>query len=311
MSDQKAGDLTGDQQKEQQEQQQQEQHVESEAAFEAGFSSEEPAPAPAPKEKSKTEEPTKEDEAAKQEAAAVKGDEPGKEPDLKAELANIHEQLKALGNIGALDHRLKSMEGRYASVQRQIEELAAAKAAAATVPTSPSKAQIDAASGDTEKWKRIKEDYPEWAEAMDERLSAFKVEPPKIEGFVSKEDFEKQVGQIRESVRADVRTSIHEDLVEDMHEGWKQTVSSDEFKGWFKAQPANVQALANSPRARDAIRLLDSFKAAKQDAANKAEEQRKKDAELDATTTPKGTRGRGSTPHISDEDAFESGFNAA
>jgi hypothetical protein len=43
------------------------------------------------------------------------------------------------------------------------------------------------------------------------------------------------------------------------HEGWEDTVKTPEFATWFKAQPAEVQVLAESVQARDAITLLDAY----------------------------------------------------
>jgi hypothetical protein len=48
--------------------------------------------------------------------------------------------------------------------------------------------------------------------------------------------------------------------VEAAHPGWLQTVRSDDFRQWMGRQPGSVQNLAASPRADDAILLIDLYK---------------------------------------------------
>lgn len=48
--------------------------------------------------------------------------------------------------------------------------------------------------------------------------------------------------------------------VEAAHPGWRVLVNTSEFGTWMKQQPQSVRALAASPRAADAILLLDLFK---------------------------------------------------
>lgn len=52
-------------------------------------------------------------------------------------------------------------------------------------------------------------------------------------------------------------------ILDRVHPGWQQLVKSKEFNDWYHAQPLSVQALADSPYAKDAIRMLDLYKASR------------------------------------------------
>lgn len=53
---------------------------------------------------------------------------------------------------------------------------------------------------------------------------------------------------------------LNEHTVEVIHPGWKADVTKPEFLGWIKQQADEVKALASSPMAADAVRLLDIYK---------------------------------------------------
>lgn len=276
---------------------------ESDKAFSAGFD-EAPVQAPPAEPEKKADEKTE-----------PEGETPKVEPDpwdgvpgvVKETLEAINSKLSSVDSVS---HGLKSLEGRYGSISKALDELkAAGKAAATTVSDSPTQAQIDAAASSSEKWKRIKDDYPEWAEAMDERLALLRPATEAPKDYISKTDFEAKITEVS-GTNADLRRELQEDLIEHHHEGWKDTVKSSEFVKWFEGQKPEVKALSKSPKARDAIRLIDAFKADKSAAEEKAKKDKEAEDALRAGVTPKGTGGR-AVRHTDENDAFQNGFDSA
>ncbi|HEY5800921.1 MAG TPA: hypothetical protein VIT92_11920 [Burkholderiaceae bacterium] len=62
-------------------------------------------------------------------------------------------------------------------------------------------------------------------------------------------------------------------MVENVHPGWLALVKTPEFKDWHAKQPAEIRALSASPRADDAILLLNTYKSSPAWAALKSREQ--------------------------------------
>lgn len=58
----------------------------------------------------------------------------------------------------------------------------------------------------------------------------------------------------------DVDRETNERLLEQAHPGWLSIAKSEKFQQWKKKQPQSVQALGDSPHAKDAILMLDIFK---------------------------------------------------
>lgn len=292
------------------EQTQEQQRVESDAAFAAGHAEArgEPPAKPEPKEpEAKTEEAPAKEEAKPQGQAEAKADDPF--AGVKAELESMRTKL---GVVDQLDHRFKSFEGRIHKIGSAVEALAAAKAAASTVAEAPSQAQMKEAIADPVKWKQAKEDFPDWAEAVEERLAQERAalpQPQTVDVNGIKTQITSDVAPLIEAAKAQARDEARVlALVDAKHEGWEETIQTPEFEAWFQKQAPDVQALARSPKARDAIRMLDAY----------AEDKKKADAErlkkeqqaerLARATTPKGVPAQPST--LNDADAFESGYKS-
>lgn len=169
---------------------------------------------------------------------------------LKGVPAPVRESLSAISGVTG---RLRNIEGHIGGLTSQQKEiraaLTAAKAAENAGDEAPSDTQIAAASGSSEKWNQMKDDFPEWAEAMEERLANVRGSgQPQID---------------RGALKAELKAEIAIESVEEAHEGWEVTVKTPEFSTWFNSQPEETQVLADSTRARDAIRLLDRYAASK------------------------------------------------
>lgn len=189
-------------------------------------------------------------------------------PVVEDPYAGLSPALRAkLDGIDGLAERLRKAEGHIGGLNsentRIKTELAAAQAAAKTVTVAPTATQTAAAAKSTVKWDQLKTEFPEWAEAVEERLGGTSTQP----------DLDGLRNQIREELTPDLTASISAKLKAEIaaetegrltniaHRGWRDTVKTQEFVTWYNAQPADVRALGASPIAEDAITLLDSYKA--------------------------------------------------
>lgn len=273
-----------------------EEQVQQEAndAFEAGFSQERPTLEEAPEVEAKQEEPEQQPEP-----------EPPKVDPWDGVPQVVREQLEAvsgkLSSVDKISDRIRNIEGHIGGLSSQVKQfVAASKAVAKTGVEAPTDAQIEKAAQSSEKWQAIKEDYPDWAEALEERLAQEKHAAPDLDGIQRKVD--ESVGSINNTLRAELRRA-HETIVEIKHPEWRKDVNTSEFKSWFETQPADLKALAASENAADAIRLLDVYKSVSK------KTKQDKEQRLRSAVTPQGTAAKPNT--INDDDAFERGFASA
>lgn len=151
---------------------------------------------------------------------------------------------------------LKATNGRLASMQSEAEQ---ARRAAAHVQDAPTAAQIAAAQGDLTKWDALKGDFPEWSDAMaqyvDAKVNTLAQRIPAAAPAAQPVDIE----SIRAQLRQEMKAEMEFEKVADKHENWLADVKTPEFKAWFDKQTPEVKALSASARARDTIKVLDSF----------------------------------------------------
>lgn len=223
-------------------------------------------------------------------------DDPVTEPEQATEpaadpLASLPEEFKAkLAKIDQLEqanaqllHHVKTAEGRVAAMQREFQQ--ARQAATQVSPQeAPSQGQMAAAAKNPEKWEQLKQDFPEWAGAMEEYVAA-KLGSTQASGL-SPQQVQELVSQQVAQTKAEMGILLEESRIEGKHENWKQTVNTPEFANWFLAQSADTRALADSPRARDAIRMLDLYEQAKAKPAADIRQERSQRLAAAATTRP-------------------------
>lgn len=271
--------------------QQTEQQVaaESNAAFEGGFNKQRGVETP--KTEAKVDTPAKEEPKVEVKVAPDKW--AGVPETVKAEFDSI---TKKLETVDKQSDRLRNIEGQIGGISLQLKTaLATAKTVETKGGDAPTQAQVQDAAKSGERWKRLKEDFPDWADAVDERLAAL----PKSEVDVT--SLKKDVTTDINKAVADAKAEWQRELIEDKHEGWVATVNTDEFKAWLPKQTPEIQALAKSDKTKDAVRLLDSYaESRKKDKANK-------DQRLKSAMPAKGVAAA-AQPTINDDEAFERGF---
>ncbi len=152
--------------------------------------------------------------------------------------------------LDTLENRLKQTERRLGSVQNEVFN---AKKVAETVKEAPTEAEMATAAKTDKAWNDLKEDFPEWAVAIEAKIAASQIKMP-------------DVGNLRENLDNVSKTMItgpalERRLVSMMHPKWEQTILSAEYKNWLATQPANIQTQAlNGETADEAVDVLNRFR---------------------------------------------------
>ncbi len=279
--------------------------VESDSALESGFSQARGTSPVEKKPEAKAEEPKVEapkTEVSKEQEVAAPADP------VKAQLDSITQKL---GDFDKLEQRFKSFEGRIHKVTGLVEQLTqAGKAAVVAAPAAEKQALADKVDAQL---KQIGTDLPDVAELVKAAREELRAEFKAPADVVTKADLEKAVSERVAEVQAQTKAEVAQARVlaaiDLKHDGWEETINSKEFEVWYGAQPKDVQQLSASPKAQDAIRMLDLFRS-DEDKAKQKQEQEKANAErLARATTPKGVPGS-ALPTQTEDEALEAGFNS-
>ena len=199
----------------------------------------------------------------------------GLSPTLRAKLAQIDELAQANAQ---LLHHVKTTEGRVAAMQREAQQ-----ARQVAIQDAPSQTAIASAAKNPEKWDQLKQDFPEWAGAMEEYVAA------KIgtqQAGLTPEQVSQLVQQQVSQSKAEMIANIEEARIEGKYEDWKTTVNTPEFVAWFAVQSFDVKALAESPQSKDAIKMLDMFSESRTRSAADIRQERGARLAAAATTRP-------------------------
>jgi hypothetical protein len=205
-------------------------------------------------------------------------------------LAGLPEPVRqALARITELEsantqllHHVKTAEGRVAAMQREFQQARQAQQTVAP-DDAPSQGQMSAAARNPEKWEQLKQDFPEWASAMEEYVGA---KLSNVQGGVQALQVADYVQEQLATVKADMRVAIEEARVEGKYDDWRTTVATPEFSQWFALQPAEVRSLADSTAGKDAIKMLDLFSTAKAKPASEIRQERGARLAAAATSRP-------------------------
>ena len=159
-------------------------------------------------------------------------------------LAGLPEEVKqALGKITQLEqansqllHHLKTTEGRVAAMQREAQQ-----ARQAATQDAPTQTAIASAAKNPEKWEQLKQDFPEWAGAMEEYVGAKLSNMQQPNGVQATHVVDYVQAQLA-TEREQMRTLLEEARVEGKYEDWRDTVNTPDFAQWLAIQPNEVRA---------------------------------------------------------------------
>jgi len=203
---------------------------------------------------------------------------------VKAKLAEI--DLLKQANAQLL-HHVKTTEGRVAAMQREAEQARRAQQVVGDT-AAPTQGQIAAAAKNPEKWEQLKQDFPEWGDAVEEfvnsRLGNVQqqqaLSPEQVANFVQ--------AKVAET-KAEMSKLMEEARIEGKYENWKTVVNTPEFAQWYAVQNPEIRALADSTSSRDAIRMLDMFHETKKRSAADIKQEREQRLAAAATGKPGNT----------------------
>ena len=238
-------------------------------------------------------------------------DKPGEKPDEKLEVP----ESEKTDREKKLEERLRSMEGKYGtlnskfiSLDQKYKDLAESsrKEAKSEGVKTPTKEELKAALEDEQRLEKLKDDFPEYFDALEAQKRLFKAEIDQVLGQQSseKETLKTELEAVRKEL-ADEKRARQAEIVDEKHPGWQNVVASQNFKDWLNNQDDVTRELYESEYGRDVVKLLDKFQ--KESPAKKQEQQKQR---LESNITP-ATRSPASRPAVeSEEDAFSAGFRS-
>jgi hypothetical protein len=171
----------------------------------------------------------------------------------------LSEQERAmLRQLPELVHLVKTTVGRVGSIQSELQKIG--KAAATQAADSPTEKQIERASESPEAWKKLKEDFPDWAEGVEAYVSS------RIPSSAAALDTEKLVSEAVAKAKAEIaalREKEAEEELDDVRPDWRNVVKSEDFAKWLSSQPADYQQRAMSTwRPSAVLRIISDFEKA-------------------------------------------------
>lgn len=306
----------------------QEQNVDSDAAFAAGFSRTRGDTTPAPAQQEAPQAPAS--DASHVESPAPEGTAPGAQPPVdewkdvpakvKAELESMRGMVDGLTK---LPERFRAIEHQVGGIKSLTQSLKDAVAQATTTTkaagdSAPTPEQVESAAKSDERWKQLKDDFPEWAEAVDERLKRVETARPSVDPSALKTEVLTDVDSRIAKARDESRTTI---LTEARVLGridaafpdydWEAAIQTEQFATWYEGQKPDVKALSGSPKPQDAIRLVSLFKEAQAKAEKAAAEKEAREKRLDRAEQPQGVAHEATPSMPTEDEAFANGFKRA
>lgn len=173
----------------------------------------------------------------------------GLSPAVKQELLGFKTLTEQLGR------RLRQAEGHIGGLNNQLRAALAVRQAGGS---APSQAQIAAAQNSTGKLAKLKEDFPEFAAAIEETIAPLASAAAEVQTLKAV-----AVAQQQQQVTEQLYQAV-----EVKHPGWRNVVATPAFVGWLQSSaPPEAKLLAASPDPEMASRLLDIYKAQTQQPA--------------------------------------------
>ena len=148
--------------------------------------------------------------------------------------------------------RIRNIEGHLGGVKSKLQDLYTAREEARKQGSdTPTTQQITEAAASSEKLAALREDFPEFAEALEETVSMLR----------------KDLQPRQPAMPEDRRTATVDDIerlnqlriLDRRFPSWEEDVGSDAYKNWLANQPEDIQSLTRSNSASDALKVLKSY----------------------------------------------------
>ena len=196
-------------------------------------------------------------------------------------------------------HKYQSDAGRVSAFQRKGNELEQELAKAREAQHEKTVVQSES----SEKFSKLKEEFPEIADAVEEIINA------RVSSEVGrvKQEVDQKVRPLEES-EISRRDQIQFEAFEAKHPDWKEIYESADYDRWLDQQPAAMKQMAKSDLADEVSVVFDYFKATqgpKQSGGNEVDEvlKRREKQLADAASVP--SRGRSGDRSTAPADDFD------
>lgn len=193
----------------------------------------------------------------------------GVSPALRATVEALRAKVEG---VDAMETRLKQSEQRVGSLTNELRDIKKAK----EDPPAEAPSAV-----------KLREQYPELSPTMEERIAAVSAD---VLAKVPQIDAKTLAETVAKTVKAEVAFDLACDRVEEMHPGWQVTKETPEFRTWQKTASADVQKLALSSRATDAIKMFDAYAAFRKTQKSPAEIEAARLARLEQAQTIPGRK---------------------
>lgn len=260
---------------------------------------------------------TKEDEEEKleeeeQEEEKEDSQEDDQEEDLWAEASEAQQEAlrKLQSERDEFRHKAESQSGRVSALQRKLNELEARQTQQAPRAATQQAAQPE--TDDEKRWKEFKEEYPELAQTMEEKLARER-EQMRNEWSQSMQPFAQRL-QSLSGVEYERYVESQERTLDAAHPDWRDIAKSEDFTNWVRTLPKSIAGLYESDDASEVAFLLDHYKRTAtqnpQESGNSevSEIKRQREERLRSSQEPPAARSGGGRPIPKDD--FESAFAA-
>jgi DNA uptake protein ComE-like DNA-binding protein len=232
----------------------------------------------------------------------------------ESELLQLRQRAAAadtsLEQITAMNQKFDKAFGQIGSLKQVVEKLRTETPAGEAV-------EINEAD-----FKELAEAYPEigklTAQGLNKVLGKFKGT-----GGADPEAIDKMVTERVQAARTEITTEVTAQVTDVTLNGilpkWRQKVNTPEFAEWKKAQPPEVQALAESSDVSDAADMLRRFRRhlerpaptpAPSAAPAAPAKGNVRQRQIAAAVTVRGDGAPSSSAPVTDDDDFDSGFKA-
>ena len=211
----------------------------------------------------------------------------GVNPTLRQTLESLQTRMS---DLDVINNRLKQAESRIGGLNNKFHEVKQ------TVVVPPTAEQVQKASEDKKAWDDLKEDFPEYAKALEAMRTELTEKTAELNGRIP--DAEKLRALLEEGFEeklVTVHRQMETKLVKMAHKDLDQIKASPDFKAFVVALPPDKQSKLNSWNSEDAIEILDLYKEQRDKKANPAkiaEERAKRleSAAVDNRTSRKPTK---------------------
>ena len=209
--------------------------------------------------------------------------------------SQIKSLLAKAAKVDQLEEQLRGVHGKYGELNGTLKGLL----------SKQTLTHVDApATGDDSSLSEFERDFPEVVaivEARMRRMNQQDAQPSQTSPQAVSEP------QPAAAQPGEPNIDVQMAVLDEVHAGWRELVSSDDFSLWLATQQQEVQqAYANSSTAREFGSVLNQYKTAKQTTQDSKSRSKSR---LEQAVIPDGKSGK--TAHApSDEDYFAAGFKS-